>query len=219
VLLHVWQVAWNNSAQAPGTHRREQFLNARSIGGRAALVLLAHVVAHFELLLATPPLDFSFRRLRYEALWLRGMAAQLGDVSPSLRDYAHDRLRGAILWRGAPRFLRLDELCRVHGTSMRALEDFYMACDRNWPLNDTPSATESETPTEPIASPSGSAYSLSDSPFQFLSAATSLDESYHEHLRDSGRNRLRSKSLTVLGRASAPMPVRKRRARNDSAPV
>lgn len=192
VLVTVAQTAESCGKFWSGARLRAHVANAKGITATASSVLAALMAAEFLALIEEPRPDDTFRRLRYFALWLRVLLKRLDCAWPRLRLVMLAMLDAPVLWRGAPRFLRLDALCALHGSAHSALNDYYLARDRGWPLNDTPETSTSETS-------SSSRFSL---------ARSSTSSCSHTH-----NNALRSKSLSPLARTR-----RARRPRTDSAP-
>jgi len=182
----------------PGARLRAYASNAEVITPIASRVLAALLSAEFLLMLEQQPAYVSFRHIRYHALWLRIVLNKLADASVSLKREMMVLLNGTVIWNGAPRHLRLNALRNLHGTAQRALDDYYMALDRQWSLNDTPS--DSDTETSSFASDSSRLRSGS---------GTSSPGSVQS--RDDSA--LRSKSISSLARSRRP-----RRTRTDSAP-
>lgn len=195
VLLTVAQTAEDSTLSA-GARLRAHALNMGAITPHAVLVLMASLSADFMIMLEERSSRVSFRRVRYHGLWLRSMLCALDNALPLLRAAMLDQLNGSVIWHGAPRHLRLNSLAALHGSAKRAIGDYYMALDRQWPLNDTPS--DSGTETSSVASDSSRLRSHSGA-----SAVSSA----------SGSEALRSKSLSPLARSRRP-----RRTRTDSAP-
>lgn len=194
VLLIVAQTA-KVANSLPGEQLRAYASNAVVIMPIAARVLAALLSADFLLMLEQRPAYVSFRRIRYHALWLRVMLHKLAYASVSLKRKMLVQLNGSVIWNGAPRTLRLNALCNLHGTAQRALDDYYMALDRQWPLNDTPSNSDTETSSF-----------ASDSSRLRSGSGTSTPGSVPDI-------NLRSKSMSPLARSRRP-----RRTRTDSAP-
>jgi len=142
-----------SASLAPGSALRALTDATGVMTRRAAIVALALLVAELDGLYREPPASFTFERFRYHCLWLRYMHAELGCEHAELSARMRARLTDLVMWRGAPRYLRLGALARAHGDKLRALNYYFDTLDRSGSFCDSES---SETTT-------ASAYSTAES--------------------------------------------------------